>query len=124
MKRVLARAAAIDSQHLPYVYGGGHGAKTSKPGTPLDCSAAVAKVLGIDPRVSGDFANFGSAGEDKSGKGVTIYANKGHVLMKIAGRFWGTSASNPNGGAGWIEADKISAQYLKGFTARHLAGAR
>ena len=66
---------------------------------PLDCSAAVSKVLGIDPRVSGDFERFGSPGRAPKG-GVTIYANKGHVLMEIGGRFWGTSKSNPNGGAG------------------------
>lgn len=124
VKRLLSRAAAIDSQHLPYVYGGGHSAKASKPGTPLDCSSAVSKVLGIDPRVSGDFERFGSAGADKTGKGVTVYANKGHVLMEIEGRFWGTSRSNPDGGAGWIDKSQISPEYLKGFTARHLAAAR
>lgn len=123
VKRLLGRAAAIDSQELPYVYGGGHGAKASKPGTPLDCSSAVSKVLGIDPRVSGDFERFGSPGRAGKG-GVTIYANKGHVLMEIDGRFWGTSGSNPGGGAGWIDKSQISPQYLKGFTARHLAAAR
>lgn len=123
VKRLFARAAAIDSQHLPYVYGGGHSARTSRPGTPLDCSAAVSKVLGIDPRVSGDFQSFGSPGADRTGKGVTIYANKGHVLMEIDGHFWGTSHANPNGGAGWIPKSQISASYLKGFTARHLASA-
>jgi hypothetical protein len=121
VKRLLSRAAAIDSQHLPYVYGGGHTAKTSKPGTPLDCSAAVSKVLGIDPRVSGDFEQWGKAGTAPAKKGgVTVYANKGHVLMEIDGHFWGTSATNPNGGAGWIPKSAISQDYLKNFTARHL----
>ena len=31
--------------------------------------------------------------------------------------FFGTSASNPGGGAGWIPQDQISPAYLRGFTA-------
>jgi hypothetical protein len=75
-------------------------------------------VLRIDPRVSGEFQKFGKPGVDP--KGVTIYANRRHVLMSIAGHFFGTSASNPEGGAGWIPKSQISPAYLKGFVARHL----
>jgi hypothetical protein len=53
---------------------------------------------------------------------VTIYANAKHVLMEINGHFWGTSATNPGGGAGWIPRSAISPQYLRNFTARHPAG--
>lgn len=116
-----ARADVINSQRLPYKWGGGHAAKTSiRSAVPLDCSGAVSKVLGIDPRVSGDFQRFGSPGRAPGGKGTTIYANSGHVLMEIDGHFFGTSKTNPQGGAGWIPRSAISKQYLKGFTARHV----
>lgn len=116
------RANLIDAQHLPYSWGGGHAKKvTSYRNTvPLDCSGAVSAVLGIDPRVSGDFEKFGKPGVAPQGKGITIYANKTHVLMSINGRFFGTSRSNPGGGAGWIPSSAISKGYLKNFTARHV----
>lgn len=114
------RADIIDAKKLPYLWGGGHGGKVDpKKATPLDCSGAVSSVLGINPRVSGDFRNWGSPGRAPGGKGVTIYANKGHILMEIDGHFWGTSKANPGGGAGWIPRSKISPEYLRGFTARH-----
>jgi len=114
-----SRADVLDRQRLPYKWGGGHGGKTaiSDP-VPVDCSGAVSKVLGIDPRVSGAFTKWGRPG-DGGNKGVTIYANAHHVLMKINGHFFGTSRSNPGGGAGWIPQSQITSQYLKGFTARH-----
>jgi hypothetical protein len=117
---ILQRADALNAQHLPYRWGGGHGSKPVNPykAVPVDCSGAVASVLGIDPRVSGEFEKFGKPGVDP--KGVTIYANGRHVLMSIAGHFFGTSASNPGGGAGWISKSQISPAYLKGFVARHL----
>lgn len=116
-----ARANVINAQHLPYEWGGGHAGKTAlRDPVPLDCSGAVSKVLGIDPRVSGQFASWGSPG-DGGNHGVTIYSNSHHVLMKIDGHFFGTSATNPGGGAGWIKQSAISPSYLKGFTARHAA---
>lgn len=120
---LVARANAIDAKKLPYQWGGGHAGKVDPAkAIPLDCSGAVSAVLGIDPRVSGDFTKFGKPGE---GGKVTVYANAQHVLMKIRGQdgtyhFFGTSASNPGGGAGWIKASQISRGYLKNFTARHI----
>jgi hypothetical protein len=121
VQRITQRANTVDSRHLPYQWGGGHGGKVAplKQAVPVDCSGAVSEVLGINPRVSGQFEKWGRAG-DGGNKGVTIYANGHHVLMKVNGRFFGTSASNPGGGAGWIDAGVISPAYLKGFTARHL----
>lgn len=120
--RVTQRASAIDAQKLPYKWGGGHGGQTKlHDAVPLDCSGAVSKALGIDPRVSGQFTTWGRPGRAPKGKGVTIYANGTHVLMEVNGRFWGTSGSNPGGGAGWIPRAKITPQYLAGFTARHSA---
>jgi hypothetical protein len=114
------RAGAIDAKKLPYQWGGGHGGKVNAyKASPLDCSGAVSAVLGINPRVSGEFTKWGKPGAG-DGKGVVVYANGNHVLMSIGGKFFGTSASNPGGGAGWIPRSKISQQYLEGFTARHL----
>lgn len=124
--QLIEAADKIDAKRMPYVWGGGHAVSGKAdrgtgrdPGIGLDCSGAVSAVLGIDPRVSGDFERWGQGGE---GKNVTVYANGHHVLMKINGHFFGTSASNPNGGAGWIPQKAISPDYLKSFKARHPAG--
>lgn len=119
--QVLAnRASALDAKRFPYKWGGGHAGRVDiRNPIPVDCSGAVSAVLGIDPRVSGQFERWGSGGRSPSGKGVTIYANSEHVLMEINGKFFGTSASNPGGGAGWIPRGKITKAYLSRFTARH-----
>lgn len=124
---MIERANKIDAKRLPYVWGGGHavsgrpdGGTGRDPGIGFDCSGAVAAVLGIDPRHSSQFARWGKPGRAPGGKGVTVYANSGHVLMEINGRFFGTSGTNPQGGAGWIPRSAISPSYLAGFTARHL----
>jgi hypothetical protein len=114
---VRQEAQHISQAKVPYSWGGGHGRpqKAGSKVTPLDCSGAVSRVLGVNPRVSGDFEKWGKPGRGR----VTVYANKTHVLMEIDGHFWGTSASNPGGGAGWIPRSKISQDYLRNFTARH-----
>ena len=114
------RANTIDKKRLPYLWGGGHGGKVDPRKTgPLDCSGAVSAVLGINPRVSGQFTKWGKPGEGGPND-VTVYANAEHVLMRIGNRFWGTSKTNPGGGAGWIKRSDVSKQYLSRFTARHL----
>jgi hypothetical protein len=113
----------IDAAHVPYLWGGGHQAKQVSPHArvaPLDCSGAVSRALGIDPRVASQFKAWGAPG---AGKRVTIYAKDTHVLMEVDGHFWGTSQTNPGGGAGWIKRSALSPAYLKGFTARHPPGA-
>jgi hypothetical protein len=119
LSNIVSEANKIDRAHVPYLWGGGHQGRQSGKVQPVDCSGAVSRVLGIDPRVSGEFEQWGQGGR---GKNVTIYANKTHVLMEINGHFWGTSASNPGGGAGWIPREKITPSYLKNFTARHPRG--
>jgi hypothetical protein len=117
-KDLLTRANMIDAAQQPYKWGGGHGATPTLAG-PWDCSGAVSAVLGVDPRVSGAFQSWGAPG---GGRHVTIYANPTHVLMEIDGHFFGTSQTNPGGGAGWIPRSAISPQYLARFTARHPVG--
>lgn len=118
LQTMIERASKMDKMRKPYLWGGGHGASPSMTG-PWDCSGAVSAVLNVDPRVSGQFARWGKGGR---GKHVTIYANGHHVLMEINGRFFGTSGSNPGGGAGWIPRTVISKSYLSQFSARHPAG--
>jgi len=115
---IVATANRIGNAHVPYLWGGGHAGKML-PGskvTPLDCSGAVSAALGINPKVSGEFESWGAPGK---GRNVTIWANAEHVLMEVNGRFWGTSRSNPGGGAGWIKPGVISKSYLRNFTPRH-----
>lgn len=121
LQAMIAEANRVDAAELPYKWGGGHSADNRRGGKlmPLDCSGAVSRILGVDPRVSGQFEGWGQAGR---GKHVTIYANATHVLMEIDGHFFGTSGSNPGGGAGWIPSSAISPGYLSKFTARHPVG--
>ena len=75
------------------------------------------------PQVSGWFAkNLGRQGK---GKNLTIYANDGHILMAVRDRrgkwrWFGTSKSNPGGGAGEIAPP--SRAYLSRFAARRPKG--
>ena len=117
--RSMRRARIINRQKLPYSWGGGHAGKTPiRKAVALDCSGAVSKVLGINPRVADQFKGWGRPG-DSGSRGVTIYSKPDHVLMKINGHFFGTSRANPGGGAGWIPQSSVSREYLSQFTARH-----
>jgi hypothetical protein len=96
---MIGAANNIDAHHYSYRWGGGHANFSG----PYDCSGAVSAVLHAAgllsrPMVSGDFAHWGRPGRGA----VTIYANAGHVYMSILGRYFGTSYSNPGGGAGWF----------------------
>jgi len=118
--QIVSEANHIASAKVPYLWGGGHGARVlpNTKVTPLDCSGAVSAALGINPKVSGEFERWGAPGK---GGLITIYANDHHVIMEVNGKFWGTSASNPGGGAGWIKPGVVTPEYLKQFTARHPA---
>ena len=101
IRALISAANKIDSKQYSYRWGGGHDSSFTGP---YDCSGAVSAVLHaaglLDrPMVSGDFTRYGAPGAGA----VTIYANAGHVYMSIKGRFFGTSRSNPGGGAGWFD---------------------
>lgn len=120
---MITEAERMDSLSQPYSWGGGHGGSTSKDG-PWDCSGAVSRVMDVGgllpggtPVVSGAMAGMWESG---AGDSVTIYANSEHVLMSLNGRFFGTSGSNPGGGAGWISDP--DGGYLSAFTQRHPEG--
>jgi hypothetical protein len=133
---VKSAADQLDSMHVPYNYGGGHG-DPAKPGPGqdgafdgLDCSSSVSWVLQhaglkIQTMVSGAFADWQTwGGKPGPGKFITIFANAGHVFMKIGNRYFGTSGfGHPaaGGGAAWFTRP-VPSGYLAGFTQVHPAG--
>ena len=91
-KRVRAIiSAANEIAGKPYKWGGGH-ARLMDSG--YDCSGAVGYSLirgaGLmsSPMVSGAMVRWGAAGP---GRWISVYANKGHVYMEIAGLRFDTS---------------------------------
>ena len=117
MAGMVSAANQLERAQFPYLWGGGHQA-TPAPFGPMDCSGAVSYVLqhggvNIPTMTSGSMMGIGQPGAGK----VTVYANQGHVLMRIGNRFFGTSGSNPGGGAGWIDPAP-DAGYLSGFAVR------
>ena len=125
-------ADQLAAMHVPYNYGGGHTtparptAGQDGPFAGLDCSSSVSWVLQhagirLTTMTSGELMTWGDPGP---GTTVTIYANPGHVFMKIKGRYFGTSGfGHPAAGTGpaWFTTDP-SPGYLAGFVARHPPG--
>ena len=112
MAAMLARASAWERADEPYLWGGGHGAFQSMAGFPVDCSGAVSDVLHAGgllqsaPMVSGALMSWGKPASGN--EPLVVYANPHHTVMSLNGRTFGTSGSNPNGGAGWIDASGAS----------------
>jgi cell wall-associated NlpC family hydrolase len=116
VKRVIAAANHIRT--TPYIWGGGHLRWADKG---YDCSGAVSYALhggGLieAPLVSGSFATWGEPGP---GRWITIYANKAHVYMVVAGLRWDTGG-DPTGVTGprW----HAEPPYPQGFVVRHPVG--
>jgi hypothetical protein len=111
---VAAIAAGNRIAALPYRYGGGHRKFTD---TAYDCSGSVSFALhGADlldsPLTSGELADWGAAGP---GAWITIYANRDHVFMVVAGLRFDTSGAKPSR---WQAMDRTT----KGFVVRHPDG--
>jgi cell wall-associated NlpC family hydrolase len=111
-----AIAAANHLRHKPYVWGGGHASWRARG---YDCSGAVSYVLHTAgllsfPEVSGALAHWGVQGE---GTWITVYANKGHAFMVIAGLRFDTSGPGESGPR-W----RSDARWYRGFHRRHAAG--
>jgi cell wall-associated NlpC family hydrolase len=116
VKQVIAAANRIHT--TPYIWGGGH---LSWVADGYDCSGSVsyalhgAKLLEA-PLVSGSFASWGEPGP---GKWITIYANKAHVYMVVAGLRWDTGGDIAGEtGPRW----HAEPPYPKGFVVRHPVG--
>ena len=122
-KRVRAIIAAANQiAGKPYKWGGGH-ARLDDRG--YDCSGTVSYALirsgtGLlaSPMVSGSFARWGAAG---AGKWVTVYANKGHVYMEVAGLRLDTSAVGDWGGRKGVRWRPVIGKRA-GFKVRHPLG--
>lgn len=108
--------AANRLRNKPYVWGGGHASFRARG---YDCSGAVSYVLHAAgllawPETSGALAHWGAAGE---GRWITVYANKGHAFMVIAGARFDTSGAGSSGPR-W----RSEARWMRGFRARHAPG--
>ena len=104
----------------PYKWGGGHGRLFDSG---YDCSGTVSYALiraGLlgSPLVSGSLAHWGGRGK---GRYVTIYANRGHVYMEVAGlRLDTSSVGDPKGKSGVRWRPPIGKRV--GFAVRHVNG--
>ncbi|MGH2837698.1 MAG: peptidoglycan-binding domain-containing protein [Thermoleophilaceae bacterium] len=98
----------------PYTYGGGHGSWNDSG---YDCSGSVSYVLhhaGLlsgAARPSGGFMNWAFSGR---GKWVTVYANSGHMWLKVAGIRFDTT-DRERDGTRWHRDIRSSA----GYAVRH-----
>jgi len=119
----VARAikAANKIHRRTYIWGGGHRSFKAKG---YDCSGAVSYVLhaaGLlgSPLVSGQLASWGSAG---LGSWITVYANRTHTYMVIAGLRYDTSPLgewlNQGRGPRW----RYTLRTGTGFAVRHWDG--
>jgi peptidoglycan hydrolase-like protein with peptidoglycan-binding domain len=109
-------AAGNQIAHQPYRYGGGHARWDD---TAYDCSGSVSYALHqaglIDqPMASGDFVGWGDPGV---GQWVTIYANRGHMYMVVAGLRFDTSGAQQDGSR-WHTTMRTSS----GYSVRHVPG--
>ncbi len=101
---------------LPYRYGGGHGSFVD---TAYDCSGSVSYALHAAGLLnatltSGMLESYGAKGK---GRWITIYANKGHTFMVIAGMRFDTVA-RAQSGSRWA----IGGGWTHGFVVRHPPG--
>jgi len=116
VKQVIAAANRIRA--TPYIWGGGHARWQDKG---YDCSGSVSYALHGGklleaPLVSGSFMTWGEPGP---GRWITIYANKEHVYMEVAGLRWDTGGDAPGvTGPRW-HAEPF---FAKGFVVRHPIG--
>jgi hypothetical protein len=123
VKEMIRAGNAITNRR--YRWGGGHiwrynTAKPPRRDRGYDCSGAVSFLLqraGLldQPLTSGMFARWGRPGK---GQWVTIYANKNHVFMVVAGLRWDTSyiTDGDKSGPGWSEFQRPT----KGFKVRRV----
>jgi hypothetical protein len=103
--------------HLPYRFGGGHGAFEDNA---YDCSGSISYVFAaaglLNATVtSGELMSWGDPGR---GKWITVFANAGHTFMYIAGLRFDTVALAQTGSR-WSNR---SATERDGFVVRHPPG--
>ena len=119
----VARAihAANRIHRKTYIWGGGHRAFKAKG---YDCSGAVSYVLHAArllsfPLVSGQLAFWGIPGP---GSWITVYANKVHTYMMIAGLRYDTSPRGETVNQGRGPRWRYTVRTGAGFAVRHYPG--
>lgn len=116
----VARAiqAANKIHRRTYIWGGGHRGFKAKG---YDCSGAVSYVLhaaGVlsRPLVSGQFMSWGLPGP---GSWITVYANRGHMYMVVAGLRYDTSPLGESVNQGRGPRWRYTQRTPTGFAVRH-----
>jgi hypothetical protein len=109
-------AAGNEIASLPYKYGGGH---QDFVDTAYDCSGSVSYALHgaqlLDTTLdSTGLTRWGRAG---AGRWITVYANKTHTFLIVAGLRFDTSGQKA-AGTRWQAAPRSA----RGFKVRHPAG--
>jgi hypothetical protein len=109
-------AAGNQIASLPYRYGGGH---KSFDDTAYDCSGSVSFALHGAGLLDWTLDSTGLAtwGERGPGTWITVYANKTHAYLVVAGLRFDTSG-RPKDGSRWQTAPRSA----RGFHARHPLG--
>lgn len=107
--------AANEIRHRPYIWGGGHQSWLSRG---YDCSGAVGYALhgaGLlnTTMVSGQLEFWGEAG---AGRWITVYANREHVFMVVAGLRFDTrddpaGTSGPRWHRAWADPLRFQARH-------------
>jgi hypothetical protein len=109
-------AAANRIATLPYRYGGGHASFEDKA---YDCSGSVSYALHgaglLDTTM--DSTGLMTWGRSGAGQWITIYANKDHTFIVVAGLRFDTSGQKASGSR-WQAMDRST----KGFVVRHPDG--
>lgn len=105
----------------PYIWGGGHGKWKSKG---YDCSGAVSYVLHAAgllkrPLASGPLMRWGAAGY---GSWITVYANRGHTFVVVAGLRFDTSSAGDSYYQGRGPRWRTTARSGAGYAARFWPG--
>jgi hypothetical protein len=111
--------AANEIRRRPYVWSGGHRGWSSHG---YDCSGAVSYalhaggLLGVT-MVSGQLEYWGEGGP---GRWITVYANREHVFMVVAGLRFDTrgnpaGVSGPRWHRGWVDPARFSARHPRGL---------
>ena len=105
----------------PYIWGGGHRRFKSRG---YDCSGAVSYVLHAagmlrSPMASGPLMRWGAPG---TGAWITVYANRSHAWMTVAGLRFDTSAVGESFSQGSGPRWRYNARSGAGYAARYFPG--
>ncbi len=105
--------------HLPYRYGGGHATFRD---TAYDCSGSLSYVFASAGLLNTtvDSTQLMSMGDPGPGQWVTIYANRGHTFMELAGLRFDTVALAQTGSR-WSNRPPNEPD-LASFAVRHPPG--